>query len=401
MTETIKEIRQFVEDYFRIYFTERDFEKIKTLFSCEMTVIGTGLHEIGRNPKETLKLYKKDTSEVTRPINYSNLEINIITIDPHFSVVSGNFSINGESDGIKFSIPNLRYSITIRKENDEWKIIHLHISTPNDQQEEDELYPLQKLIKQNEILNNKVEERTRELLEANQSLLKSNQTKDKLLSIISHDIRSPFNGLLGFSDLLAERYDEYDSTRHKHFIKLIRDSSYRIYNLVNNLLIWSNSQRNKMEFNPTKLNLRDLATDCSEIFHQSLISKNIGLLNNIDEKFMVNADELMVSTIFRNLISNSLKFTKPGGQISISAIEQSKDEITICVEDNGVGMKEDQITKLFESDSNISTIGTNNEKGSGLGLAVCKDFINYHGSRIWAESNINKGSRFFFNLKSS
>ncbi|PLX12008.1 MAG: hypothetical protein C0598_06845 [Marinilabiliales bacterium] len=399
MADLKKEIHQFVEKYFRIYFLERDFEKIKTLLSSEMTVIGTGLHEIGKNAKETLQLYEKDISEVTSPIKYSNLNINIHTLNQHFSVVSGDFSINGESDGIKFSIPNLRYSLTIRKEKGVWKIIHLHISTPNEQQKDNELYPLQKLIEHNELLNKKVEERTKELLEVNQSLLKSIQTKDKLLSIISHDIRSPFNGLLGFSDLLAERYDEYDSSKHKHFIKLIKESSHKIYDLVDSLLLWSNSQRHTLEFNPTKLHLRELATNCSDIFNQSLLSKNISLLNNINEEIIVHADEFMISTIFRNLISNSLKFTKPGGQINISAFKESEGKITICIEDTGVGMTEEQINKIFESDINTSTEGTNKEKGSGLGLSVCKEFIECHSSKLWIESTTSMGSRFFFNLQ--
>jgi signal transduction histidine kinase len=402
MDEKKKEIVTFVEEYFKIYFTERNYSKLMPLLSPEITVIGTGINEFGKNAKDTLLLYKKDFSEVTNHIEYSNLDINVTVSTSHFSIVTGDFSIKGVADGISFVIDSVRYSFIIRKENGTWKILHLHISTPNDKQEDDELYPLQKLIKQNELLNQKVEERTTKLVEVNTRLKKSNQTKEKLFSIIAHDIKSPFSNLLGFIDILKNNYEEYDIDQHKKFINIISDSSHRIYSLTDNLLLWSNLQQDRIDCNLKPINLKNIVQESAELFNEILGTKNINFLNNIDNSIIVLSDEFMLSTIFRNLISNAVKFSHPNGSITISIDDSNpnpEDELTVCVEDTGVGMSKEKISKLFTSDINESTVGTNNEKGTGLGLSLSKEFINLLGNKLYVESKPNFGSKFYFNLK--
>ncbi|NOR87913.1 MAG: hypothetical protein GQ527_09910 [Bacteroidales bacterium] len=402
METKYQEIETFIKEYFRIYFTERNYDKLLPFFSPDISVIGTGLHEIGKNAKDTILLYQKDLQEVKSPIQYSDLDININILTSHFSVVSGKFSLKGESKGIAFTIDPLRYSFTIRKEIGAWKILHLHISTPNDQQMDDELYPLQKLITQNELLNQKVEERTKELSEVNKSLIDSNKTKEKLFSLIAHDIKTPFNSLMGFIDILKTQYDDFDSSQHKKFINIISDSSNKIFNLTDNLLIWSKLQQDMFVCNFQPINLNNIIQASADTCSEMLIGKEIILMNKIPKAIIVLSDEFMLKTIFRNLISNAIKFSNPGGLITISIHNLSpdmKDEKTISVEDTGIGIPQEQINKLFSSEVNLSTDGTNKEKGSGLGLSLCKEFIGLHGTKIWVESDLNKGSKFYFNLK--
>lgn len=295
-----RDIIAFVEEYFKVYFTERNNSKIKPFLSPNLSVVGTGIHEIANTANDSLILFKKDFEEVTTPIKYSNLEINIPVHTDCVSIVSGVLSLTGEAAGITFNIDPIRYSFTVIKENESLKILHIHMSTPNDQQEEDELYPLQKLIKQNELLNQKVAERTKELVEANNDLKKSNQTKEKLFSIIAHDIKNPFNTLLGIVDILQSQYEDFDVIQQKKYIKMISDSSNKIYNLADNLLIWAKIQQDRFHCKLKPLNLRNIVQKSSEIYNEMLTNKKIDLKNVIDKSIIVLCDEFMLSTIYQS-----------------------------------------------------------------------------------------------------
>ncbi len=394
------EIRIFIEEYFKAYFAERDFSKVTPFLSQDISLIGTGLHEISVTAEESFHLYKEDFKEVPKPIKFFNLDINLNIIDTNFCLAFGNFAMKGESNGINFTIDPLRYSMTIVKENAQWKLLHLHISTPNNLQDDNEVYPLQKLVSQNVLLNQKVEERTKKLVEANKRLTESNSTKEKLFSIIAHDIKSPFNTLLGFVNALQNQYDEFDAEDHKKFIGYINDSANKIYTLADNLLIWSKLQQNMFEINLTPLNLNKIVRKSSDLFNETIRNKNINFLNKTDHSIFVMSDEFMLDTILRNLISNAIKYTDTNGFITIGAVNSKVNgEITVFVEDTGIGIPSDRIDTLFNSEVNVSTEGTDYEKGTGLGLYLCKEFINLHGTRIWAESELGKGSKICFTLK--
>jgi len=402
MSNLNKEIKLFVEEYFRTYFTERDFEKMKTFLSPEMTGIGTGLNEYGDSPEETFLLYEKDLKEVTTPIKYTNEKVKITFLSTDISTVMGVLFIQGDVDGKLFTVPDLRYTMTLRKEKGSWKILQFHMSTPNDQQEKDELYPLQKLSKLNKLLNKTVDERTKELKITNEKLVKSNNTKETLLSIISHDLRNPFNSLLGFIEILKTQYEKLNSDSHKKYIKIISDSSNKVFVLLDNLLTWSNLQRNGFEFCPTSIDLQKTVFEIVTIFKEQLEEKQISIFNKIEESTIVLGDKFMLSTILRNLISNSLKFTPNNGTITISISHQNTlfdDEITVCIQDTGVGIPLDKMNSLFKPGFHESTKGTNQEIGTGLGLSLCKEFIDIHGTKIWGESTPEVGSTFYFNIK--
>ena len=224
-----------------------------------------------------------------------------------------------------------------------------------------------------------------------------NFTKDKFFSIISHDLKSPFTSIIGFSELLVERMQKKDFSGTEEFGKIIHSSSLYAMDLLTNLTQWSRLQTGRMEFKPVKIDIVSIIDEVTELMNASALNKSITIVKNIPDHSIIRADGPMISTVLRNLISNSIKFTRPGGEILIS-VHHSKREVVLEVSDNGVGIKKDIISKLFLIEEGVSTRGTINEEGTGLGLILCKEFISRHGGKMWVESEVEKGTRFIFTL---
>lgn len=235
---------------------------------------------------------------------------------------------------------------------------------------------------------------TEDKLKENEArLFELNATKDKFFSIIAHDLKSPFNAILGFSELLVQQIREKEYNRIEKSGMIIQKSSQRAMDLLTNLLEWARSQTGKMNFSPQSVDIVILINQIRELLTPSALQKSITITTELPRNAIALADIAMLGTIMRNLISNALKFTHPGGKIGILAV-QNENELTVTVSDNGVGIKIEAIEKLFRIDASYSTIGTENEKGTGLGLILCKDFISKHGGKIWVESEPDKGSKF-------
>lgn len=222
-------------------------------------------------------------------------------------------------------------------------------------------------------------------------------TKDKFFSIIAHDLKGPFNALLGFSELLLKEYDNRDPEENKEMIKHIYNSSIHGFDLLNNLLEWARSQTGRIEFEPQDFSLNDLIRENILLISDAAYKKNIEVQNEITEYMLAFADRRMINTVVRNLISNALKFTKPGGKIILSHKKENQ-FIEVTVTDTGVGIKGENISKLFRLEESISTPGTDKEQGTGLGLILCKEFIEKNGGKIWLESEYGKGSKFKFTI---
>jgi signal transduction histidine kinase len=235
------------------------------------------------------------------------------------------------------------------------------------------------------------------LLSYSKMLEEANASKDKFFSIIAHDMRSPFIAILGFSEMLKDDYESLDEAERKDMIENIYVSGRSAFNLLENLLIWARSQTNRIEFKPEKLDLSIVVIDVINILKQQAEAKHIKLITEIKYGTLVRADNNMVNTVLRNLVSNAIKFTKENGRIIIS--EKKAGEYTeVSVKDNGVGMSEDLKSKLFALGSTVTKKGTAGEKGTGLGLLLCKEFIDKHNCEIWVESEIEKGTTFKFTL---
>jgi signal transduction histidine kinase len=222
-----------------------------------------------------------------------------------------------------------------------------------------------------------------------------NQVKDKFFSIISHDLRSPMNALAGILDL-AER-KQLDAEEFKQITKELRVQFNHTKTLINNLLDWTLLQMDKLRIHEDKVNLYNMVDENFKLFAATQ-TKDLEMKNLITPGTFAKADTNMVNLVFRNLILNAIKFTEVGGLITVAAKEKGG-FIEIAVSDNGVGITPEVQKILFEKTSGYSTRGTANEKGTGLGLILCKEFVERNGGEIWIESEVGKGSTFFFTLK--
>lgn len=241
-----------------------------------------------------------------------------------------------------------------------------------------------------------------EIVKQNDKLKELVATKDKFFSIIAHDLRSPIGAMVGFSKLLVEGFDNFNIERQKEYITILHDGVDKTYKLLENLLLWSRSQQGTMRFNVENENLFLMYNETVDVLSQFAESKEIILKNKIPRDLFVEVDKDMLLTVLRNLISNAIKFTQKGGQVSINtrAIknEENDDWIEVCVKDNGIGLSSEMKWKLFDITKSVTSKGTENESGTGLGLILCKEFIEKHGGEIWVESEIGKGSTFIFTL---
>jgi signal transduction histidine kinase len=244
----------------------------------------------------------------------------------------------------------------------------------------------------------------KEILKYSDRLEANNRTKNKFFSIIAHDLRSPFQGILGFLEVVLDEFDDITDAEKKEMLSKILVSTRNIYDLLDNLLEWSRTQTDRIPTRLQNIPMKEIVELLSGLYTVSADKKNIDIVNKITEDFSVYADLNMVRTIFRNLVSNAIKFTKPGGKITLDAIfvpdpqNGSEPQILFSVADNGVGIEADMLDKIFRIDEKTVTPGTQNEKGTGLGLILCKEFVERIGGSIWIESTPGKGSTFFFTL---
>lgn len=239
---------------------------------------------------------------------------------------------------------------------------------------------------------------TDELMKMNQELHELNATKDKFFSIIAHDIKNPFSAIMGFTALLEENYDEWTDEMKREIVNLTHVSSKNLYQLLENLLQWSRSQRGTIEFKPEKIELKGMIKEVTGLMNGTAEAKNIDFEVQLAENAVaVQADKQMVNTILRNLIGNGVKFTNNGGKVQIIT-EAINEFVKIHIVDNGVGMTSQIKDNLFRIDVNFTMPGTNNEIGTGLGLILVKEFVEKHGGTIDVDSEPGKGSAFHFTL---
>ena len=236
------------------------------------------------------------------------------------------------------------------------------------------------------------------LRKSNEELKILNTTKDKFFSIITHNLRSPFEAMLNYSELLATELETLSQEEIIQFSRGLDEILNNLYGLLENLFHWSMMQRNMLENNPENLNLYDLVNKIIRISNQSAKEKNISLFNNINTGTLVYADIDMLRLVVRNLIVNAIKFTQTKGQIIVSSIERD-DFIEVSVQDTGIGIESEKASELFNFNKLFTTDGTAGEKGTGLGLPLCKEFVERNDGKIWVESELGKGSKFTFTLR--
>jgi len=230
-----------------------------------------------------------------------------------------------------------------------------------------------------------------------EKLKELNATKDKFFSLIAHDLKSPFSSIMGFSELLTNHISDYNPEKIIEFANIIRLSSRHAYELLENLLEWARTQTGRIVYHPGKLYLKPLIEEIIESLESNAFEKNIKVLPVISNNPVAEGDMYMIGSVLRNLISNAIKFTNKNGIIRVKT-KTMDNEIQVSIIDPGVGIKPEIIQKLFKISEQATTTGTSKERGTGLGLIICKDFIDKHGGRIWVESQPGKGSVFHFTL---
>jgi PAS domain S-box-containing protein len=237
-----------------------------------------------------------------------------------------------------------------------------------------------------------------ELKKSTQNLIKLNETKDRFISIISHDLRTPFSSILGFTDLLAND-EELTEEERKQYVRYIQESARSMLSLVNSLLDWTRLQTGRIKFEPQKIDVTKIIADSINTLSGAVLQKDIQISSNISQFLYLFVDKSLITQVFNNLISNAIKFTNRNGSIIISAEPANNSRfIQFSVKDTGVGIKEEDIPKLFNVDSKFTSEGTAGEKGSGLGLSLVNEIIEKHGGTIWVESKFGQGSDFKFTL---
>ncbi|MDR3609578.1 MAG: PAS domain-containing sensor histidine kinase [Ignavibacteriaceae bacterium] len=224
-----------------------------------------------------------------------------------------------------------------------------------------------------------------------------NAIKDKFFSIIAHDLRGPFNGLFGILDMVREEFDEIGIDEVKQNLKCINDILRNLFQLLEDLLEWGRIQRNAIEFSPREEDICQAIRNVVDLYSINAKNKNITLYLNLPDRLKVKFDKKMVSTVIRNLMTNAIKFTQPWGSINVTAMDEI-DHVKISVQDTGIGISNDNLHRLFNLTEYFSTQGTNKEGGTGLGLILCKEFVEKHGGKISVETELKKGSIFSFTI---
>ncbi|PKL89296.1 MAG: hypothetical protein CVV23_06035 [Ignavibacteriae bacterium HGW-Ignavibacteriae-2] len=236
------------------------------------------------------------------------------------------------------------------------------------------------------------------LKDSEAKLKEINDTKDKFFSILAHDLKNPFSVLLGITDFLIENFEDFSEEELLESLNRLNSSSKHLFRLFENLLEWSRLQRGSIRFEPKKLNLKTIVTISLYPLMITAAEKKIKIKNNIDDDFEIYADEKMLEATLRNLAANAIKYTNETGQIELNARLFDENTIEITVTDNGIGIGADLINNLFKIEKKISTPGTKNEQGTGLGLILCKEFVEKNGGTLKVESTLKKGSKFKFTV---
>ena len=247
------------------------------------------------------------------------------------------------------------------------------------------------------VLNQKLIESEHTLKEKNEQLTEANNEKDKFFSILAHDLKSPFSGLIGLLKMLYEDSYDFSEDEKSEIIRLLYETSKNVYSLLENLLEWSRLKRGLTDFNPQLLSPKEILISIIQLVNSNVKLKEIEIIDNIPEEITINADSLMINTVLRNLVSNALKFTNKNGKIIVKA-SKSDDETVVSVNDTGIGMDDEMKDNLFKIAKKITRPGTEGEKSTGLGLILCSELIKKHNGKIWAESEVGKGTTIYFSI---
>lgn len=355
------------------------------------------------------KLFSKISKDPTE-LNLLHLENreSKLKLSEYFNQIKNSTSENVIQVDVKYEIEEgkvvtflYKFSHYFPEDNSELKIVAA-VEDISSKKEEEQY--IRRYFEEMQVVRDDLEERTSELALLNEKLRQSemqleeiNKNKDRFFSIISHDLRSPFNSLLGLTKLILEDFDGFSREEIKDSLYNLHQVSEGLFNLIEDLLDWSRIQFNRIEFEPKVFNLYEVVSSVVNALRSVAKDKNITVVNLVPKNCTINADAHMIKTIIRNLVNNAIKFTPKYGLIKISS-GFDIDDLIVSVEDTGIGMSKEIVNKLFKLDSKVTSSGTEGETGTGLGLLISKEFVEKHNGKIWAKSEREKGSTFFFRI---
>ena len=392
-----KQVLDAYQTYFDAY-TKRDWAKMTSVFSEGFAMYGTGIDETSFDKESSLRLFKREFDQAPDMISYQVKTTEVFEVTEDVALIMMIMDLQFLSRGHVVDTMDNRTTAVMKQWDDGWKLVHAHWSQPDSIQDVGESVPYKKLVQKTHELEKLVKARTREIEEQNLDLKQLNDTKTKLFSIIAHDLRNPFNSILGFTELLIQRIHELDREKTLQYLHNIHSQASNTYRMLENLLEWARAQTGEITPDMQVVNLHELAGEVIHGLQSAAEAKRLSLKNLVPEEAFCLADPHLMHIILGNLLANALKYTCPGGHIEIGA-NPASGYIEVHVTDNGLGMPDELQSRLFDTEINESTPGTEKEKGSGLGLMLCKEFVEKQGGRIWVSSSLKEGSRFSFTVR--
>ena len=392
---------QVIKDAYLSYYeayTNRRWDDMLRQLADDLTMFGTGIDELGFDGERTRSLLRREFSQSPTPMKYEVKSIDVYEISKDVALLMIVMDISLQSRDQEVICPNNRTSAIMVKEDGQWKLAHGHWSQPDRDIDVGESVPYRLLIQRSKELEEKVARRTRKIEEQKEELQKVNKTKDKLFSVIAHDLKGPFNSILGFSEILSDQFDHYDRDKVKEMIHTIHAQASSTYALLENLLEWARSQTDMIQFSPDRISLSELFRSATDHLTMMVRDKHISLVCEAPDHLYVYADRRLLETVLRNLLHNALKFTGAGGWVSLTAETKDSSGVLVAVRDNGPGIREEVQEKILNGANGHTLAGTCKEGGTGLGLMLCREFLALHGSRLTIDSQPGEGSCFSFQL---
>ncbi|MFP4064069.1 MAG: ATP-binding protein [Bacteroidales bacterium] len=391
--------REIFDTYFAYYeaYANRRWREMTTFFSDAITMFGTGIDEVSHAGHTTLANLRREFSQAPEPITYQVKSKEVYTLSEGVVLLMLTMDVTLQNKVQEVVCPDNRTTAVMVKESEGWKLAHGHWSQPDKDIGPGECVPYRLLLDRSRQLEEKVVQRTREICTQRDELKRLNETKNKLFSVIAHDLKSPFNSIIGFSEFLMKNLEEFPPDRIREMLDIIHQQSKSTHSLLEHLLEWARSQTESITFRPETIHFRALLRKVMTSLEAPARDKEINFRCEIDENIRVKADKSMLQIILRNLLHNAIKFSYTGGEIRCRASLRGGNVI-ISIADDGVGMDNSSREKVQNGVQCEITTGTANENGTGLGLILCREYIARHGSRLSVDSEPGKGSCFSFTL---
>ncbi|MFP4557793.1 MAG: ATP-binding protein [Bacteroidales bacterium] len=379
-------------DYFNAY-TKRQWDDMLNTFTKNLTMFGTGVDEVSLSYKQSINFFKREYLQLPTPLEFEIKEMDVFEISQDVAYIMILMDMRFIYPDEVLDCPDNRTTAIMKKEEDGWKLIHGHWSQPAEGQDEGTSIPYKLLKEKNKQLEEKVRERTIEIEKQNEELQRLNDTKTNLLSIISHDLRSPFNAFLGLTEVMLMNFNDNigNPDYFKERLQLINNRAKGLYSVADNLLNWAWTQTDEICVDFKNVRLESIVRNQLDALAENASAKSINIKVDVPSDLVVKTDSEILAIIIRNFISNAIKYSYREGEVVISAV-QKDNGVTLIVKDRGIGIDAKKLDRIKDFKEITSRPGTEQEKGTGLGLIICKELVEKIKGEFSVESTEKKGT---------